>query len=125
MKSLNSLLIAAVLALSAMMIPTVVPAQDLMNEAMSSFPTGMIRVEYSSPLKLRALPDYEALSHRYVGQRLQALQGNLSQLGIQPGDVDTMVIGWKGRGTDMDLSGLAQGRFDPTRVSESAVARGL
>lgn len=125
MKSLNSLLIAAVLTLSAIMCPTVVPAQDLMNEAMSSFPAGTIRVEYSSPVKLRALPDYAALSHRYVGQRLQVLQGNLAQLGIQPTDVDTMVIGWKARGEGMDLSGLAQGRFDAKGVSDRAAAQGI
>jgi hypothetical protein len=125
MKSLKSLLIAAVLALSAMMCPVVVPAQDLMNEAMSSLPAGTIRVEYSSPVKLRALPDYAALSHRYVGQRLQILEENLARLGIQPEDVDTMVIGWKARGTEMDLSGLAQGRFNSKGVSDHAAAQGI
>ena len=125
MKNIKSLLIAAVLALSAVIFPTLAPAQDLVNEAMSSFPAGMVRVEYSSPEKLRALPDYEALSHRYVGQRLQVLQGNLAQLGIQPGDVDTMVIGWKGKGTELDLSGLAQGRFDTKSVSDRAAAQGI
>lgn len=125
MKSLKSLSIAAVLVLGAMMCPAIVPAQDLMNEAISSFPAGTIRVEYSSPVKLRALPDYAALSHRYVGQRLQVLEENLGRLGIQPEDVDTMVIGWKARGASMDLSGLAQGRFNQKGVSDHAAAQGI
>ena len=125
MKSSKNLLVAAVLVLAAIMFPALVPAQDLMNEAMSSFPAGTIRVEYSSPVKLRALPDYAALSHRYVGQRLQVLEENLAQLGIQPEDVDTMVIGWKARGAGMDLSGLAQGRFNPKGVSDRAATQGI
>ncbi|HEV2348691.1 MAG TPA: hypothetical protein VG028_02485 [Terriglobia bacterium] len=118
-------LLAAALVLGALAWPAAVPAQDLMNTALSSFPTGTIRVEYSSPAKLRALPDYAALSKRYVGPNLIALENDLAKLGIQQEDIDELVIGWQARGASMELSGVAQGRFDPKAVADRAAAQGL
>jgi hypothetical protein len=121
----KKLLSAAALLLAVMAWPAAVPAQDLMTTALSSFPTGTIRVEFSSPAKLRALPDYATLSKRYVGPNLLALENDLAKLGIQQDDVDDLVIGWQAHGSNMVLSGVAQGRFDPKAVADRAVAQGL
>jgi len=115
----------AALILAVMAWPATAPAQDLMNTALSSFPAGTVRVEYSSPAKLRALPDYATLSKKYVGPNLLALENDLAQLGIQQNDVDDLVIGWQAHGSAMVLSGVAQGRFDPKAVSDRAAAQGL
>ncbi|HLY61683.1 MAG TPA: hypothetical protein VKV95_13130 [Terriglobia bacterium] len=115
--------VAAALVLCAMAWPVAAPAQDLVNTALSSFPAGTIRVEYSSPAKLRALPDFATLSKRYVGPNLLALENDLARLGIQQDDIDDLVIGW--HGATMELSGVAQGRFDPKSVADRAAAQGL
>lgn len=116
-------LLAAALALGVMACPAAAPAQDLVNTALSSFPAGIIRLEYSSPAKLRALPDFATLSKRYVGPNLLALENDLAKLGIQQDDIDDLVIGW--HGAPLELSGVAQGRFDPKTVSDRAAAQGL
>lgn len=118
-------LLVAALALGVMAHPAAAPAQDLINTALSSFPTGTIRVEYSSPAKLRALPDFATLSKRYVGPNLLALENDLSKLGIQQEDIDELVIGWQAQGASMELSGVAQGRFDPKSVADRAAAQAL
>jgi hypothetical protein len=116
---------SAVLALAAMLWPAAAPAQDLVNEAMSSFPAGTLRIEYSGLAKLRALPDYAALSHRYTGARLQQLEDSLAQLGVQQDDVDELVLGWQSQSTGIDFSGLARGRFSAQTVADRATAQGI
>lgn len=116
-------MLATALVLGVMAWPTAGPAQDLMNTALSSFPAGTVRVEYSSPAKLRALPDYATLSKRYVGPNLLALENDLARLGVQQEDVDDLVIRW--HGASLHLSGMAQGRFDPKTVADRAAAQGL
>ena len=63
-------------------------AQGIVNEALTSFPPATNRVEFSSPSKLRKLPNYQALRQRYVGPRLLAMESSLAQLGIREEDID-------------------------------------
>lgn len=100
-------------------------AQDLIKEAMADFPSGTVRIEYSSPAKLRSLTDYATLSRRYVGPRLQELESSMAQLGIQQDDVDELVLGWQSRGGGLDLTGLARGHFDAQSVAQHATAQGI
>jgi hypothetical protein len=116
---------AAVLTLSLAIWPKAAPAQDIVQEAMSSFPVGTVRVEYSSPAKLRALPNYATLSQRYTGQGIRKLEEDLAKLGIQQEEINELVIGWQAQGAEMSLEGVAQGRFDPKSTSERAAAQGL
>ena len=100
-------------------------AQDIMKDAVASFPPQTIRVEYSRPAKLRTLPDYESLRRRYAGPGLRALENNLSKLGVEESDIDELVLGWRSRSESLDLLGLAGGRFDPASVASHAVASRL
>jgi hypothetical protein len=125
MKLGKGIILAAIMGLSIAILPSTVSAQDIVQEAMSSFPTGTVRVEYSSPAKLRALPNYSSLSHRYTGQGIRKLKEDLAQLGIQEEDVNELVIGWQAQGTEMTLQGVAAGRFDPKGVNDKAAAQGL
>ncbi len=119
-KALISGVIVAVLALAW---PSAAAAQDIVNQAMTSFPSGTVRVEYSSPAKLRALPNFSSLRQRYVGPSIKRLEDDLAQLGIQEGDVDELVIGWQGSG--LKLSGLASGRFNAKSIADHATTQGL
>ena len=125
MKIIRGLSFSAALALAATLWPAAAPAQDLVTEAMSSFPANTVRIEYSSLAKLRALPDYAALSHRYTGARLQQLEDSLAQLGIQQEDVDELVLGWQSQEAGIDFSGVARGRFTAQTVAARATAQGI
>lgn len=113
------------LALMVLLLPTTVRAQDLVKDALASFPPQTIRLEYSRPAKLRTLPNYAKLRQRYVGPRLRVLEESLAQLGVQEGDIDELVLGWQAGAGEMDLSGLATGRFDSKAIADVAAARGL
>jgi len=121
----KQLWLAVMPALVTLAWPGAAAAQDIVKEAMADFPAGTVRLEYSSPAKLRTLPDYATLSRRYVGPRLQQLEASLAQLGVQQDDIDELVLGWQARGGGLDMTGLAQGRFDSRTVAQRAAAQGI
>ncbi len=100
-------------------------AQDLLKDALASFPKDTIRVEYSSPARLRALPNYSSLRRRYVGPNLVNLESSLEKLGIRENDVDELVMGWRIAGQAAEFFGLASGRFDPKSISKAAAEQGV
>ena len=106
-------------------LPQALPAQELVKEALAGFPPESIRIEYSSPTKLRRISNYQSLRQRYQGPRLQKLETALSQLGIREGDVDELILGWEAGSKEMDLYGLASGHFDPQAIAQSAQSRGM
>ncbi|MBZ5561613.1 MAG: hypothetical protein LAP13_04255 [Acidobacteriia bacterium] len=106
-------------------LPQALPAQELVKEALAGFPPESIRIEYSSPTKLRRISNYQSLRQRYQGPRLQKLETALSQLGIREGDVDELILGWEAGSKEMDLYGLASGHFDPQSIAQSAQSRGM
>jgi len=118
-------LLAAVLLPAALLGPTALRAQDLVKDALQSFPTQSVRLEYSNSAKLRKLPDYTVLRQRYLGPQLQKLEKSLSQLGIQESDVDELVLGWQAGSSGLDLNGLALGRFNSKSVATSAAGAGF
>ncbi|HVA02037.1 MAG TPA: hypothetical protein VMV34_10310 [Terriglobia bacterium] len=97
--------------------------QQLGKEALSSFPAGIIQIEYSSPAKLRTLPDYGTLRERYMGPWLKELETSLKQLGVKESDVNELVLGWASSGDKKELYGLASGSFDPKVLGERAAER--
>lgn len=117
--------LACLVAIAALVLPATIRAQDIVKEALTSFPRETIRLEYSRPAQLRRLPDYDRLRQRYLGPRLQKLEASLSQLGIQESNIDELALGWQSSAEEMDLEGLAVGRFDSQGVAERASARGL
>jgi hypothetical protein len=117
------LLSALTVALAASARPTA--AQGVVNEALAGFPPQTFRVEYSSPAKLRKLPNYQNLRQRYIGPRLQTLESSLGQLGIRDEDIDEMMLGWQSGQTEMDFYGFASGRFDPRGIADRAAAAGM
>ncbi len=117
------LIVAWVLA--ALAAGTTSRAQDLVKDALASFPIETLRLEYTHPAKLRTLPNYTTLRQRYVGARLERLESSLAQLGIREKDVDELVLGWKPSAPDLEFYGLAAGRFNLKLVAQDAAARGL
>jgi hypothetical protein len=115
---LGALLLAAVTAVPA-------PAQDLVKEALASFPLETIRIEYSSPAKLRQLPEYARLHERYLGPSLRNLEGHLASLGVRESDLNEIVFGWQPGGDGLSLEGLAYGQFDPQAMAQQAAASGI
>ena len=120
-RTLLSLLVVIVLA----GIPQKGAGQDFVTTAMSGLPTQTMRIEYSSPSKLRKLPNYQSLRAKFLGPRLQQLEATLDQIGIREDDIDDLMIGWKPGDKEMDLYGYASGHFDKAQVASHAAAQGL
>jgi hypothetical protein len=106
-------------------VPQKVAGQDFVTTAMSGLPAETLRVEYSSPAKLRAIPDYQNLKSRFLGPRLQQLESALGQIGMSEDDIDDLLTGWKPGAKEMDLYGYASGRFDKAGVAGRAAAQNL
>jgi hypothetical protein len=104
-------------------IPQKVAGQDFVTTAMSGLPTQTLRVEYSSPSKLRAIPNYQSLRGKFLGPRLQQLASALDQLGISEDDIHDLMIGWEPGDKEMDLYGYASGHFDKAQVANRAAAQ--
>lgn len=103
-------------------IPRKGAAQDFVTTALSGLPTQTLRVEYSSPSQLRKLTNYQSLRGKFLGPRLQQLEGALDQIGIHEDDIESMMIGWKPGDKEMDLYGYASGHFDKAQVAKRAAA---
>jgi len=113
------------LAVALVLLPGAAPAQDLVKEALSGFPTATIRLEFSTPAKLRSLPNYASLRQRYIGPRLRKLVGELGQLGIREEDISSLVLGWQPGSAGMSLYGFATGNFSAQSIVESAQQRNM
>lgn len=100
-------------------------AQELVQQALTSFPRGTVRVEYSHPAVLRSLPDYTQLRQRYEGPRLRQLEDSYSQLGIQESDVQELVLGWRVAEGKWAFFGLTSGDFDAKTMADRAATQGL
>jgi hypothetical protein len=114
-----------ILAVTLMALPGAAPAQDLVKEALSGFPTQTIRLEFSNPAKLRSLPNYASLRTRYVGPRLRKLVEALGQLGIHEEDISGLVLGWQPGSAEMTLYGFATGSFSAQAITEGAAQRNM
>jgi len=123
MKKMSFLL--GLLAVTIVALPGVAPAQDLVKEALSGFPTQTIRLEFSSPAKLRELPNYASLRQRYIGPRLRKLVEALGQLGMREEDISSLVLGWQPGSAEMALYGFATGRFSSQAITQSAEQRNM
>lgn len=106
-------------------VPCLGVSQDFVTSAMAGLPTQTTRVEYSSPAELRKLPNFQSLRQKFLGQRLQQLEGALGQIGISENDIDNLVIGWKPGDKEMDLYGYASGHFDKNQVASHAAAQNV
>ena len=105
-------------------LPRAAPAQDLVKEALSGFPAQTVRLEFSSPAKLRALSNYASLRQRFVGPKLLELVDALGQLGIREEDISDLVLGWEA-GADLALYGFATGHFSSQAIKQSAQQRNM
>jgi hypothetical protein len=94
---------------------------EVVKEAFEYFPPQTVRIEYSSPAKLRKLPNYTSLRQRYLGEQLRNLEASLAKLGVEETAVDELVTGWgKGGGKVADFYGLAEGHFDAQAIASRA-----
>ena len=113
------------LALTMLALPATAPAQDLVKEALNGFPTQTIRLEFSSPAKLRGLPNYASLRQRYIGPKLRKLVDQLGQLGVRETDISELVLGWQPGSAETALYGFASGNFNAQAIAESAQERNM
>jgi len=111
--------------LAALAIPAVAQGQDLVKESLASFSPQTVRVEYSRLSKLRTVPNYQNLRQRFVGPRLRSLEESFAKLGVQEGDIDEIVLGWRPGSSMMELEGMVVGRFTAKGVSDRASAGGI
>ncbi len=100
-------------------------AQDIVKEAMATFPVGTERLEYSSTAKLRTLPDYNTLHERYLGPSLRTLETQLATLGVRENEINEIVLGWATVGGSLEMGGLASGQIDPQTMAREAAAQGV
>ena len=100
-------------------------AQELAREALRTFSSDTIRVEYASPAKLRGLPDYASLKQRFVGPRLREMEESFAKLGVAEGDINEVMLAWKLGSSMMELSGLVAGRFTARQIADGAAANGI
>lgn len=100
-------------------------AQELAREAMRTFPSDTIRIEYASPSKLRGLPNYDSLKQRFVGPRLKELEESFAKLGVSEKDIDEVMLAWKPGSSAMELSGLVAGHFTARQIADGAAANGI
>ncbi|MGO9274017.1 MAG: hypothetical protein ACLQOO_27905 [Terriglobia bacterium] len=109
----------------ALLAPAVGRSQSLMTTALSAFSPQTVHVEYSDSAKLRSLSDYASLRQRYLSPRLKQLEGSMAQLGIHEGDIDEVVLGWRGASSSDDMYGVASGRFDSQAMATRAASKGI
>jgi hypothetical protein len=117
--------LAGVLGCGLLVLPAALHAQDMVKEALASFPAETIRVESSDITQLRKIPNYQSLRQRYQGPRLKKLEDSLAQLGIRESDVDKLILGWQAGSKEMALFGLASGHFDASAIAQNAQSRGM
>jgi hypothetical protein len=103
----------------------VAPAQDLVKEALASFPMDTVHLEYSSPAKLRQLPEYSRLHERYLGPSLRNLEAHLASLGVRESDLNEVVLAWQPASSGLSMEGIALGQFDPEAMARQAESRGV
>jgi hypothetical protein len=100
--------------------PAPLAADQLPQEALSTFPADTLQVAFTNLAELRSLPAYPQIRQRILSRQLRAFQDFLRPMGIDPDqDVDEVMLGWRGEivGPSGYL-GLAAGRFQPDLVQK-------
>jgi hypothetical protein len=113
------------LGLAIVALAAVAPAQDLVKEALASFPMDTVRIEYSSPEKLRKLPEYSRLHERYLGPSLRNLEAHLANLGVRESDLNEVVLAWQPSSSGFSMEGMTLGQFDPQAMAREAESKGI
>ena len=113
------------MAMGLAALPLSAAGEDLVKESLATFSPATIRVEYARPATLRTLPNYAALSQRYVAPRLRALQDSFAKLGVGESEIDEILLGWRPGTSMMDLDGLVAGRFTARSMASRATANGI
>jgi hypothetical protein len=119
--------ITAVMAIGGILVPALNGrGQQIVQDAMAILPADAVRLEYSSPSKLRNLPRYSQLRDRYLGRELKVLETSLAQLGVREEDVEELVLSWEpaDAGT-AQMDGVATGRFDDRALASNAKDKGI
>jgi len=122
---MKPMVLIALLEATLAVLPPSAAAADLVSTAISGMPAQTMRVEFSSAAKLRKLPNFQSLRAKFLGARLQQLEGALAQIGIREDDIDDLMLGWKPGDKEMDLYGYASGHFDKAQVASRAAAQNV
>jgi len=95
-------------------------AEQLPQEALSTFPADTQQVAFTNLAVLRSSPAYPQIRQRILGQQLHAFQDFLRPMGIDPDrDMDEVMLGWRGETAGAaGYLGLAAGRFQPDLIQK-------
>ena len=100
-------------------------ADDLVPDALGRFPRSTSHFEVCDLARMRSLPSYAALRQRFMGGDVEQLATSLATLGVHDEDVDRLALGAGPDPQGLQLYGVAQGRFDLSKIVAGAQAAGL
>jgi hypothetical protein len=105
---------------SILCFPAPLPADQLPQEALATFPVDTLQVAFTNFAELRSLPAYPQIRQRFLNQQLRAFQDFLRPMGIDPDrDLDEVMLGWRGEiAGPAGYLGMATGRFQPDLVQK-------
>lgn len=114
-------------ALGAFPLPALRAADQLPEEALTTFPADTLQVAFTNLATLRSLPVYPQIRQRLLNRQLHAFEEFLRPIGIEPEkDIDEVMLGWRGEmAGPTDYLGLAAGRFSTARVLQYFEHTGL
>jgi hypothetical protein len=106
--------------LQTLFFPTLLSAQGIARDALSSFPADTQQLAYVNLAQLRGLADYPQIRQRLLNRQLRDFEDFLRSMGVDPEeDVDEVVLGWRGPSSgNSSFFGLACGRFRPDKTRE-------
>ncbi len=96
-------------------------AEQLLPEAVASFPAKTISLEYDALSKLRLLPNYSSLRKQYSGEGLQRVQKDLLLMGISENQLTEVVTASGVNG----FFGIIGGNFRSQTVARETVKNGI
>ncbi len=107
--------------------PSLLQAQQLAREALSTFPSDTQQIVYTNLAQLRSTPSFSQIRQQILDRQLRYFQDFLRPMGIAPDqDVDEVVLGWRGQGTGAaGFYGLASGRLHSDLIQQYFARTGL
>ena len=105
--------------------PVAGAGDDLVRDALARFPHQTTNFEVCNLARMRSLPSYAVIRQRFLGDDLRQFTESLTTIGVRDEDVDSLAIGTGPGQQGLQLYGLAQGRFDLSKIMAGAQTAGI
>lgn len=112
---------AVVLSVVALFFPSILQGQEIVREALSSFPADTQQFTYANLDQMRSLSNYPQIHQKLLTSQLRSFEEFLRSGGNDPEkDVDEVVLGWRSQAglNAGGIFGLAEGRFHPDEAEK-------